>query len=52
MFDGKLKVTGRALYAGDHPIKDLAYGFLVRSTIAKGMIRAMDVSQVENRRAF
>jgi xanthine dehydrogenase YagR molybdenum-binding subunit len=45
--DGKLKVTGRALYAGDHPIKDLAYGFLVRSTIAKGMIRAMDVSQAE-----
>jgi xanthine dehydrogenase YagR molybdenum-binding subunit len=45
--DGKLKVTGRAFYAGDHPIKDTAYGYLVRSTIAKGTIRAMDVSQAE-----
>ncbi len=47
VFDRKLEVMGRALYAGDHPIKDLTYGFLVRSTIAKGMIRAMDVSQAE-----
>ena len=37
--DGTLKVTGRALYAGDRQIEDLAYGYLLTSVVAKGSIQ-------------
>jgi len=37
-----LKVTGRALYAGDRQIEDLAYGYLLTSAVSKGSIQAMD----------
>ena len=37
--DGPLKVTGKARYAVDHPTANIAYGFPVSSTIAKGSIR-------------
>ncbi|HEY3740092.1 MAG TPA: molybdopterin cofactor-binding domain-containing protein, partial [Bryobacteraceae bacterium] len=40
--DGRLKVTGKALYTADHKIKNLAHGVLVTSTIAKGRIRSID----------
>jgi xanthine dehydrogenase YagR molybdenum-binding subunit len=41
--EGRLKVTGRALYAGDHaPEGKPAYGFIVESTIASGRIVAID----------
>lgn len=41
--EGRLKVTGRALYAGDHaPEGPLAYGYVVESTIARGRIAAID----------
>jgi xanthine dehydrogenase YagR molybdenum-binding subunit len=43
--DGVAKVTGAAEYAGEHHVPDLAYGFVVDSTIAKGRIRAIDVSK-------
>ena len=45
--DGRLKVTGRLRYSGDRPIENVAYGYLVTSTIARGEIRAMDVSEAE-----
>jgi xanthine dehydrogenase YagR molybdenum-binding subunit len=45
--EGRLKVTGRLRYSGDHPIEKVAYGYLVTSTIARGEIRAMDVSETE-----
>src|SRR5207244_8472520 len=42
-FDGKLKVTGRAMYAGDHDFPNLAFGFLIQSSISRGQIRAFDL---------
>jgi len=45
--EGRLKVTGRLRYSGDQPIANVAYGYLVTSTIARGEIRAMDVSETE-----
>ena len=34
--DGRHKVTGRARYAADHPVKNLTYAYGVYSTIASG----------------
>jgi xanthine dehydrogenase YagR molybdenum-binding subunit len=45
--DGKLKVTGRAMYSGDRQPQNLAYGYLLTSTVAKGSIEAMDTSDAE-----
>jgi xanthine dehydrogenase YagR molybdenum-binding subunit len=45
--DGPLKVTGAARYAVDHPIENIAYGFAVSSTIAKGRIVNIDTSVAE-----
>src|SRR5262245_43281047 len=36
--DGHAKVTGRAKYAGEYNVPNLAYGFVISSTIAKGRI--------------
>ena len=36
--DGRLKVTGKALYAADNPAPDLVYAALVCSTIARGTV--------------
>jgi xanthine dehydrogenase YagR molybdenum-binding subunit len=46
--DGKLKVTGRAMYPGDRQEKNLAYGYLLTSKVAKGSIRVMDTSVAEH----
>jgi xanthine dehydrogenase YagR molybdenum-binding subunit len=46
--DGKLKVTGRARYSGDHSLPDLCYGYLLQSSIAKGKIESMDVIAAQN----
>jgi xanthine dehydrogenase YagR molybdenum-binding subunit len=40
--DGRLKVTGRALYAADNPATDLVYAALVCSTVARGSVRRID----------
>jgi xanthine dehydrogenase YagR molybdenum-binding subunit len=45
--DGKLKVTGRAMYAGDRQAQNLAYGYLLTSTVAKGSIQRMETSAAE-----
>ena len=45
--DGRLKVTGRAIYSGDRLMENLAYGYLLTSTVAKGSIRSMDTSVAE-----
>ncbi|MDB5908334.1 MAG: aldehyde oxidase [Massilia sp.] len=42
--DGRDKVTGRALYAAEHPAEGLLYGSVVNSTIAKGRIIAIDAA--------
>ena len=40
--DGRLKVTGKALYASDNPAPDLVYAALVCSTIARGSVERID----------
>jgi xanthine dehydrogenase YagR molybdenum-binding subunit len=45
--DGLLKVTGKATYATDYPVENLAYGYLVKSTIAAGKIVSFDLSSAE-----
>ncbi|MFD0319146.1 xanthine dehydrogenase family protein molybdopterin-binding subunit [Streptomyces flavalbus] len=37
--EGRDKVTGAARYAGDVPFSELAYGWLVLSTVARGRVR-------------
>jgi xanthine dehydrogenase YagR molybdenum-binding subunit len=43
--DGPLKVQGKARFAAEVPFRGLAYAALTCSTIAKGRIAAIDVSQ-------
>jgi xanthine dehydrogenase YagR molybdenum-binding subunit len=43
--DGHAKVTGAAKYAGEFASPDLAYGSVVTSTIAKGRIASIDISE-------
>jgi len=45
--DGILKVTGAANYSMDFPVKDVAYGFIVKSTIGAGTITDIDTSAAE-----
>ncbi|GGM05528.1 aldehyde oxidase [Pseudomonas asuensis] len=40
--DGPLKVTGKALYAGEFGTADLCTGYVVNSSIAKGRILSID----------
>jgi xanthine dehydrogenase YagR molybdenum-binding subunit len=46
--DGRLKVSGKAVYSGDRRPDNLAYGYLLTSTIASGSIQAMDTSAAEH----
>jgi xanthine dehydrogenase YagR molybdenum-binding subunit len=45
--DGRLKVTGGARYAAEFQVKDVAYGVLVLSTIAKGRVTKIDTAAAE-----
>lgn len=45
--DGHLKVTGKARYAAEFPVKNPAYAALVRGTVASGTITAVDASEAE-----
>ncbi|RYZ45607.1 MAG: xanthine dehydrogenase family protein molybdopterin-binding subunit, partial [Sphingobacteriales bacterium] len=40
--DGILKITGKATYATDYPLKDMAYAVLFKSSIASGKIIKID----------
>src|SRR4051812_22598538 len=42
--DGRLKVTGGARYAAEFQVKDVCYGVLVLSTIAKGKVVKIDTA--------
>ncbi|MEU6669632.1 xanthine dehydrogenase family protein molybdopterin-binding subunit [Streptomyces sp. NPDC046727] len=44
--EGRDKVTGAARYAGEVPFADLAHGWLVLSTVARGRISAVDSAPV------
>jgi xanthine dehydrogenase YagR molybdenum-binding subunit len=43
--DGRAKVTGSAKYAAEFAAPDLAFGSVVTSTIAKGRIVSIDISE-------
>jgi xanthine dehydrogenase YagR molybdenum-binding subunit len=45
--DGVAKVTGKAKYAAEFQVPNLAYGFIVLSTVAKGTITAIDTREAE-----
>lgn len=45
--DGVAKVTGQAKYAVEFQVKNVAYGYIVQSTIAKGTITAIDTTEAE-----
>jgi xanthine dehydrogenase YagR molybdenum-binding subunit len=42
--DGKLKVTGQARYAGEYPETGLLHGSVVSSTIARGRVTHIDIT--------
>ncbi len=43
--DGRLKVTGEALYASDFPVSNPAFAYLLTSPIAKGRIDKIDLGE-------
>jgi xanthine dehydrogenase YagR molybdenum-binding subunit len=43
--DGMAKVTGAARYASDEPVANPAFGYMLVSQIARGFIRAIDVTE-------
>ncbi|TMK07486.1 MAG: hypothetical protein E6G72_15310, partial [Alphaproteobacteria bacterium] len=45
--DGRLKVTGRARYAAEFDIDNLAHAVLVQSTIASGEIIGFDLADAQ-----
>jgi len=45
--EAKLKVTGTAKYAVEYPLEDIAYGVLVTSTIASGIIKKISVDKAK-----
>ncbi|WP_222722995.1 xanthine dehydrogenase family protein molybdopterin-binding subunit [Actinomadura alba] len=45
--EGPGKVTGSVRYAADEPMQDLAFGWVVTSTVTRGRIRDIDISAVE-----
>ena len=45
--DGVAKVTGAAKYAVEFAAKNVAYGYIVQSEIAKGAIETIDVAEAE-----
>src|ERR671916_1644456 len=45
--DGAAKVTGKAKYAAEFQVPNVAYGFIVLGTVAKGTIKAIDTKEAE-----
>jgi xanthine dehydrogenase YagR molybdenum-binding subunit len=43
-YDGRLKVTGKAKYSAEFPVKDVTYGYIVQSTIPSGTVASIDTS--------
>jgi xanthine dehydrogenase YagR molybdenum-binding subunit len=43
--DGPLKVAGRATYAAEYDLPDLAYGFLVQAKVGRGRITDIDTAE-------
>ncbi|HEV2987013.1 MAG TPA: xanthine dehydrogenase family protein molybdopterin-binding subunit [Candidatus Angelobacter sp.] len=50
--DGYLKVTGKARYAADHPMGNVAHAVAICSTVANGQITNIDSSAAEKSPGF
>ena len=46
--DGRLKVTGKALYAADNPVDDLVHAVLVCSTVGRGSVEGFDTEAAQD----
>jgi xanthine dehydrogenase YagR molybdenum-binding subunit len=46
--DGVAKVTGRAKYAAEFRVPNLAYGFIVLGSVARGTIKAIETREAES----
>ncbi|MFB7501123.1 xanthine dehydrogenase family protein molybdopterin-binding subunit [Streptomyces sp. NPDC056161] len=46
--EGRDKVTGAARYAGEVPFAELAHGWLVLSTVARGRVRSVEAGPVRD----
>jgi xanthine dehydrogenase YagR molybdenum-binding subunit len=46
-YDGRLKVMGKATYAAEFPVKDVAHAYIIQSTIPSGIITSMDTTAAE-----
>lgn len=45
--DGPAKVTGKAKYSAEYKMPNMAHGYLISSTIAKGKVAEMDTSAAD-----
>src|SRR5688572_30143754 len=45
--DGVAKVTGKAKYAAEFAVPNVAYGFIVTGSVAKGSIKTIDTQEAE-----
>jgi xanthine dehydrogenase YagR molybdenum-binding subunit len=45
--DGILKVTGKAAYSTDHPVKNVAHAIIIKSTVAAGTITEINTTEAE-----
>lgn len=45
--DGVAKVTGKAKYAAEFQVPNIAYGFIVLGAVAKGTIKTLDTREAE-----
>src|ERR671916_94720 len=45
--DGAAKVTGKAKYAAEFQVPNVAYGFIVLGSVAKGTIKSIDTREAE-----
>lgn len=45
--DGRLKVTGAARYAADHPVRNPAHAWLVKSRIGRGRMVTIETAEAE-----
>lgn len=46
--EGPLKVTGKARYAGEYHVAGLLHGYVINSSITKGVITSIDVSAAKD----
>ncbi len=46
--DGRAKVTGRAKYAAEYHVQNLAYGWVISSSVARGKIARIDTTSARS----